>query len=188
MTRPCALSPGLVAKVATLVTGGEPVGEDVVGDDLTRAARGHARRPGPGEGAGDVDGVADDGLAPHDAVDLPGRQCVCGHRRRRRRAAAAAGASAANGSACATPPRPATASATTPTTATMLRIHRVDVRACMLCPLFPGCLAAAISECPAVTVLLPRETRFPPVHGRTGPTQSSSYVNATGPFVVLALR
>ena len=66
------------------VPGGEPVGEDVVGDDLPSTARGHPRRPGAGEGAGDVDGVPDDGLAPHDAVDLPGRQRVCGHGRRRR--------------------------------------------------------------------------------------------------------
>ena len=72
----------LVTERRDAVARGDVVGEGVVGVDLAGPAGGDARRPGPGEVSRDVDRVADDGLAPHHTVDLPGRQPVCAHRQR----------------------------------------------------------------------------------------------------------
>ena len=67
------------------VAGGDVEGEHVVRVDLAGSARRDPRRPRFREAAGHVDRGADDGLAPDDAVDLPGRQEIHGDRLRRRR-------------------------------------------------------------------------------------------------------
>ena len=70
-----------VAEGRDAVPGAEAVGEDVVGNDLTGTTCRHTRRPCPGEAASDIDRVTHDGLAPHDAVDLPRGQGISRHRR-----------------------------------------------------------------------------------------------------------